>query len=84
MKILLNENNEKLFPICIWANNVDLIYDIVDGTIKKFINRDRTWDDVKEAFDLLHVFNKHVIGGIVYATWEDGSLLKKHICGEER
>lgn len=76
------KTGEKLYPICKWEPNQHKLYNAYDRTYLAMVDSDYS-DETVEAHDraerALEAFDKYVIDGIVYATWENGNLIKDFV-----
>lgn len=79
-----NKDGKKLYPVCNWERNQHKVYNAHDRAVVRCIeegysNESRDWlDKVERAMD---VIDCNIYNGTVYATWEDGQILKDIICG---
>lgn len=88
MKTYKDENGNKLYPVCSWEKNQHKLYNALDkANIRMYDIRDGLIDgDIDKAYEeieliehLLEVFNSHVIGNTVYATYEDSIKIKEYV-----
>ena len=81
MKLYRNEEGKKLYPVCSWEQNQHKIYNADDRAYNWL--HDTCSDEAAREFErtqhLLEVFDQYVIGGIVYATYEDSVQIKEII-----
>lgn len=79
-----NKDGEKLYPVCNWERNQHKVYNALDRAVVKCIEEEYSadscdWlDKVERAMEAI---DSHVYDGIVYATWEDGQILRDVIGG---
>ena len=85
---------KKLYPVCNWHNNQHILYNALD---RAYNHRSDLYEDksatseeldkaeewIEEVERLLDVFNSHVVGSLVYATYEDGAKIKEIIAAHE-
>jgi hypothetical protein len=73
-------NGEKLYPVCSWKDNQHKLYNTHDRLMIALSeaeeNNDGTamekvLEEIDELDKVMEAFEKYVIGGIVYATYED-------------
>ena len=74
-----NKEGEKLYPVCAWEDNQHKLYNAHDRATLMCYDTD--WSDkaqaeLKRVEDALNAFGKHIIGGIVYATYKDSLVIK--------
>lgn len=84
LKIYKNELGEKLYPVCNWEHNQHKLYNAHDRLICALYENPN--DDKSEIIDGLErleramsIFDSHIIGGVVYATYKDGLIIKDYI-----
>ena len=85
-----NKDGKKMYPVCSWERNQHKIYNAherawnrrheayMNGTPEEIEEAKRQYDYVDIAYD---AFDSCVRGGIVYATWEEGKVIKDLIAG---
>lgn len=78
MKLFRDKNGRKLYPVCRWEPNQHKIYNAYD---KAMIRRDE--ENTDAAFEwaetvekALAAFDRHIIDGFVYATYEESQVIK--------
>ena len=80
-KIYRDKEGHKLYPVCSWEENQHKIYNADDRAYNWLIETGS--EEAEREFGrtqhLLEVFEQYVIGGIVYATYEDGVQIKETI-----
>jgi hypothetical protein len=79
LKIYKNKAGQKLYPVCKWENNQHKIYNAYDRAIlrredEEYSEKACAWCETVEK--ALAAFDQYVINGIVYATYEDGKIIK--------
>ena len=82
MAVYMNKEGKKMYPVCSWEANQHKLYNAHDRLMCEFYEGNRS-EDIFEKIDevekAMDIFDAHVIKGIVYATWEDGLLIKKYV-----
>ena len=85
-----NAEGKKLYPVCNWERNQHKIYNAYErawvrqyearngGTDKELAEADKAYEYAMIAYN---AFDACVMGGIVYATWEEGKVIKDLIAG---
>ena len=74
---------KKLYPVCCWEHNQHKIYNAYD---RAFISAEgdgysiQSLEQLEKVERALEAFDKHVWQGVVYATYENGELIKELIC----
>ena len=78
-KLYRNKEGKKLYPVCSWEQNQHKLYNAYDRAMNEYYDTnysDKAYEEVERVDKAMEAFEKHVINGIVYATWEDGQLIK--------
>ena len=65
---------KKLYPVCSWEENQHKLYNAHDRAVLA-----DDWDAVERAEYAMSVFEANVIGGIVFATWEDRNKIMDYV-----
>ena len=83
-ELLRNDKGEKLYPICSWEKNQHKIYNAYERDRNRC--EEENWSDESvanlEYFEIAYdSFNANVSGGIVYATWREGNVIKDLCAG---
>ena len=85
-----NKDGKKMYPVCNWEKNQHKIYNAherawvrrneayMHGTSEELEEAQKAYDYAMIAYD---AFDACVRDGIVYATWEDGRVIKDLIAG---
>ena len=85
-----NSKGQKMYPVCSWEKNQHKIYNAHErawnrrhkafesGTQEEIEEAQKAYDYAMIAYD---AFDACVRGGIVYATWSDGQVIKDLIAG---
>ncbi len=84
MKLLVNKEGKKMYPVCSWEANQHKLYNAIDRIqLALYEATDEEYDKLAEALEraehALDVFNHTVVHGIVYATYEDSLIIKDFI-----
>ena len=89
LPIYRNKEGKKLYPVCSWEENQHKLYNAYDRIMihqqDAFENgcSDKEWDEIEKSVErierALGAFDAHVIKGLVYATWEDGQIIKDYV-----
>lgn len=79
LKLYKDKEGRKLYPVCAWSPNQHKIYNAYDRAILRRDDEDYSekacaWLETVEK--ALAAFDRYVINGIVYATYEDGKIIK--------
>ena len=81
MKLYRNREGKKLYPVCSWEQNQHKIANASDRAYNRLVETG-TEAAEREFYRIEHleeVFEHYIIGGIVYATYEDGVQIKETI-----
>ena len=79
MKLYRNKLGEKLYPVCNWENNHHKLYNAYDRAIIRCYEEnwsDEAYEERERVEQALNAFDRYVINGIVYATYEDSLTIK--------
>ena len=87
-KIYRNKAGKKLYPVCKWEDNQHKIYNAHDRIMIRIYEAQENGGEDLEALykeqerieKALELIDACVIDGLVYATYEDGLILKDLIC----
>lgn len=89
MKLYTNKEGKKLYPVCSWEQNQHKLYNAHDRILNHRDDliengcSDEEWerceDSIRRIEKAMTAFENHVIEGIVYATWEDGKIIKDYV-----
>ena len=79
MKLYRNEEGKKLYPVCSWEKNQHKLYNAHDRIMLAIYDGKADWDDLDRIEKAMGAFEAHVIGGMVYATYEDSLLIKDYV-----
>ena len=74
-----NKEGKKMYPVCSWEQNQHKLYNAHDRLMVAVHEGKASWDDVERCERAMWAFDSGVIDGIVYATWEDGLLIKDYV-----
>lgn len=84
-KTVYRLDGKKLYPVCSWEKNQHKLYNANDRAQLALYDAqdandldamDKAYDEIERVQNALDVFDRFVIEGIVYATWEDGLVIK--------
>lgn len=70
---------KKLYPVCGWEDNQHKLYNAHDRAMNAIYDGAGSWEEVERIDRALEAFDAHVIDGIVYATYEDGLIIKDYV-----
>lgn len=79
MQIYRNSQGKKLYPVCVWEKNQHKLYNAYDRAYLALYDEgytDEAAAELERVEKAMSAFDAHVIGGMVYATWEDGKVIK--------
>lgn len=79
MKLYRNKDGKKLYPVCNWEHNQHKLYNAHDRAMVALYDGTGTYAEVDRIEQAMDAFEKHVIGGMVYATYEDSLLIKDYV-----
>lgn len=86
MKLYRNSEGKKLYPVCSWEANQHKLYNAHDRIWcaiydAEDANEDtsKLYDELEKCNDAIDAFNRHVINGLVYATYEEGQVIKDYV-----
>lgn len=88
MAVYKNKQGEKLYPVCSWEKNQHKLYNAHDRIFLAICDaRDaQNYEELEELYALqdkieraISVFDGYVINGIVYATYQDGLIIKDFV-----
>lgn len=75
-----------LYPVCSWEENQHKLYNAHDRIMNAIYEARESGEDEEPLYRalenverVLDAFNKHVIQGIVYATYEDSCLIMDYV-----
>lgn len=75
---------KKLYPVCKWEDNQHKIYNAHDRIMNRIYEAQEIGGEDLEALykeqerieKALEIIDRHIIEGLVYATYEDGLIIK--------
>lgn len=75
---------KKLYPVCGWEENQHKIYNAHDRIMIRIYEAQKTGkEDLEDLYKeqeriekALEIIDRHIIDGLVYATYEDGLIVK--------
>lgn len=73
------ETGKKLYPVCSWEENQHKLYNAQDRIMNAIYEGKADYDELDKLERAISAFEAHVKDGIVYATWEDGLLIKDYV-----
>ena len=79
MKLYRNREGKKLYPVCSWEQNQHKICNASDRAYNRMVETG-TENAEREFYRMEHLeeaFEHYIIGGIVYATYEDSVQIKE-------
>lgn len=81
LKLYKTKDGKKLYPICSWERNQHKLYNAHDIAMINFYDGKCGYSEVERTEKAIRAFDAHVHNGLVYATWEDGQLIKDYVWG---
>lgn len=84
MKLYRNKQGKKLYPVCSWEENQHKLYNAHDrimNSIDEAIEAglEPPYEEQERIERAMEAFDRYVIQGIVYATYEEGCLIKDYV-----
>lgn len=79
MKLYKNKEGKKLYPVCSWEKNQHKLYNAHDRIIVAVYDGKADFEELEKIQKAMDAFDSCVIDGMVYATYEDGLLIKDYI-----
>lgn len=84
MKLYRNKQGKKLYPVCSWENNQHKLYNAHDRIMNTICEAQEAgleppYEEQERIEKAMDAFERYVIQGIVYATYEDGCLIKDYV-----
>lgn len=79
-----NSEGKKMYPVCSWERCQHKIYTEHDRAVVRVINENHSEESVEWSIkvdEAMALIDRNIIDGIVYATWEDGKILKEVLRG---
>ena len=73
------KTGKKLYPVCSWEKNQHKLYNAHDRIMNAIHEGKADYDALDRIERAMSAFDAYVIDGIVYATWEDGRLIKDYV-----
>ena len=73
------KTGKKLYPVCNWENNQHKLYNAHDRIMNAIYDGEADYDQLERIEKAMSAFDSCVINGMVYATYEDGILIKDYI-----
>lgn len=77
-RIYKNEEGKKLYPVCGFLKHQHKILNAYDRAIiaRDEENTDKAYEWVETVEKALEAYNRHIYDGLVYATYDEGCLIK--------
>lgn len=84
MKLYKTEDGKKLYPICKWEDNQHKLYNAHDRIMNAIYDAHENgepepYEQLERIEKAMDAFEKYVINGIVYTTYQDGLIIKDYI-----
>lgn len=84
MKLYRNKQGKKLYPVCSWEENQHKLYNAHDRIMIKICEAreaglEPPYEEQERIEKAMDAFERYVIQGIVYATYEDSCLIKDYV-----
>ena len=73
------KTGKKLYPVCSWEKNQHKLYNAHDRIMNAIYEGKADYDALDRIERAISAFDAYVIDGIVYATYEDGKLIKDYV-----
>lgn len=73
------KTGKKLYPVCSWEKNQHKLYNAHDRIMNAIYEGKADYDALDRIERAMSAFDAYVIDGIVYATYEDGKLIKDYV-----
>ena len=74
-----NKKGERFYPVCSWEQNQHKLYNAHDRLMNAMYEGEDVFEELERVERALEAFDRCVIGGVVYATYEDGLLIKDFV-----
>lgn len=85
-KLYRNKQGKKLYPVCSWEENQHKLYNAHDRIMNSIYEAQEAGGDLEPLYEAqervekaLEVFDRYVINGLVYATYEESCLIKDYV-----
>lgn len=78
-KLYRDKEGNKLYPVCSWEANQHKLYNAHDRIMVSYYDGEADYDEVERVERAMAAFDRYVINGLVYATWEEGQLIKDYV-----
>lgn len=84
VKLYRDEQGRKLYPVCSWSANQHKLYNAYDRAQNKLYECsgeecETVERDIERIEHALDIFNSYVHNNLVYATYEDGLIIKDYV-----
>lgn len=73
------DTGKKLYPVCSWEKNQHKLYNAHDRVMLAIYDGKADYDDLEKVEEAMSAFERYVINGLVYATWENRNLIMDYI-----
>lgn len=85
-KLYRNKQGKKLYPVCSWEENQHKLYNAHDRIMNSIYDAQEAGADMEALYEAqerveraLEAFDRYVINGLVYATYEESCLIKDYV-----
>lgn len=85
-KLYRNKQGKKLYPVCSWEENQHKLYNAHDRIMNSIYEAQEAGEDLEPLYEAqervekaLEAFDRYVINGLVYATYEESCLIKDYV-----
>lgn len=85
-KLYRNKQGKKLYPVCSWEENQHKLYNAHDRIMNSIYDAQEAGADLEPLYEAqerveraLEAFDRYVINGMVYATYEESCLIKDYV-----
>lgn len=85
-KLYRNKQGKKLYPVCSWEENQHKLYNAHDRIMNSIYEVREAGGDMEPLYEAqerveraLEAFDRYVINGLVYATYEESCLIKDYV-----
>lgn len=88
MAVYRDKQGNKLYPVCSWERNQHKLYNAHDRIMIAIYDAQaaKNYDELEKLYEVqekilraIDVFNGCIINGVVYATYQDGLLIKDYV-----
>lgn len=85
-KLYRNKRGKKLYPVCSWEENQHKLYNAHDRIMNSIYDAQEAGVDLEPLYEAqervekaMEAFDRYVINGLVYATYEESCLIKDYV-----